>query len=60
MAKKILGSCKSFNQEMLESLKAVLAHAEQMTMELEQTDDLTEFPYIQRARSIIKRAKKRK
>ena len=45
--------------ELLESLKATLAHAEEMTCELEDTDVLTEFPYIQRARALIAKAEGR-
>jgi hypothetical protein len=47
------------NAELLECLKATLAHAEDRTCEIEDTDDLSEFPYIQKARAAIATAEGR-
>lgn len=46
-------------KDLAASLKAVLAHAENMTCELDDTDDLSGYPYIQRARRVLARAAKR-
>ncbi len=35
------------------ALEATLAHAETMLCELEKTDDLSEYPYIVRARAVL-------
>ena len=46
-------------EDLAASLKAVLVHAENMTCELDDTDDLSGYPYIQRARRVLARAAKR-
>lgn len=51
---------EKFIEELVASLRQTLAHAEQMTEELAQTDDLSDYPYIMRARRLLKRAEKRR
>lgn len=43
--------------ELLEALEAAQPHTEDMLMELEKTDDLSDRPFIQRARAAITKAK---
>ena len=40
-------------KQLAEALRETLAHAEDMTCELENTDDLSGFPYIQHARAAL-------
>ena len=55
-----LNDLRKSHRELLDSLFATLAHAEDMTCELEQTDDLSEIAYIQTARRLIEQASGKK
>lgn len=56
MTKKIsLKEATKHIRELRNALESTLAHAESMTCELNDTDDLSDYPYIQRARKVLKR-----
>ncbi len=55
-AEFIVRACNN-HDALVGALRGVLAHAEDMTCELHQTDDLSEYPYIQRARAALAKAK---